>query len=350
MRQPNVSATEPRVGTLERYARQAALGEIGRAGQEKLADSTAVIVGCGALGSIQAELLARAGVGKLILVDRDILELHNLQRQLLFDEQQVHARLPKAVAAAERLRAVNSEIAIEGVVADVTAGNVEELIAPADLILDGADNFETRYLLNDAAVKATKPWIYGGVIATGGAVMAVRPGAGPCVRCVFPDPPDPGQHPTCETQGVLNTAVAWVAALQSTEALKVLVDAAEPPKLYSLDIWRSALTGATVSREPECVCCGQRRFQFLSRERGSAALVLCGRDSVHVTPEPKTKPNFADLRERLAPLGEVTTSGLVLEFTRGERRLVVFADGRVLVMGTSDPAEARSLVAKYIGS
>ena len=334
-----------------RYARQAVLGVIGQAGQQKLAESTVLVVGCGALGSTQAELLARAGISKLILVDRDVLELHNLQRQLLFDEQDVRERLPKASAAARRLRAVNSEIVIEAVVADVTATNIVDLLRPANLALDGTDNFETRYLLNDAAVQAGKPWIYGGVLGTDGTVMAVRPGQGPCLRCIFPDPPDAHHLPTCETQGVLNTAVAWVAALQVTEALKLLVgDPTAEFKLYALDVWRGSVTSVTIKRSEGCVCCAKRRFEFLDSERGSSSTVFCGRNAVQVTPERKTSPDFAQLSERLKLLGTVTVNGLVLEFTCGVHRLVVFPDGRVLVMGTTDTAEARSLVAKYIGS
>jgi molybdopterin/thiamine biosynthesis adenylyltransferase len=334
-----------------RYARQAVLGVIGHAGQEALARSTVLVVGCGALGSTQAELLARAGAGRLILVDRDVLELHNLQRQLLFDEQDVRERMPKAAAAARRLRAINSEIVIEAQVTDVTATNVAELMRPADLVIDGTDNFETRYLLNDAAVQAGKPWVYGGVLGTDGTVMAVRPGLGPCLRCILPDPPDAHLLPTCETQGVLNTAVVWIAALQVTEALKLLVrDPSAEFKLNALDVWHGTTHSVAVKRNDACVCCGERRFEFLSGERGSSSTVFCGRNAVQVTPEKRTAPDFANLNERLAPLGTVTVNGLVLEFTREGRRMVVFPDGRVLVMGTTDTAEARSLVAKYIGS
>ncbi|MBE0569497.1 MAG: ThiF family adenylyltransferase [Deltaproteobacteria bacterium] len=334
-----------------RYARQSVLEVIGQAGQRKLAESTVLVVGCGALGSIQAELFARAGVGRMILADRDVLELHNLQRQLLFDEQDVRERMPKASAAARRLRAVNSGITIEGVITDVTATNIEELLRPADLALDGTDNIETRYLLNDAAVKAGKPWVYGGVLGTDGTVMAVRPGHGPCLRCIFPDPPGAGELPTCETQGVLNTAVAWVAALQVTEAIRLIVG--EPisgSRLHSLDIWRGSVTPVTVGRDMECVCCGQRRFEFLDSDRGSSATSFCGRNAVQITPERSHAPDFTVLQERLSPLGTVTVNGLVLEFHCDDHRLVIFPDGRVLVMGTTDTAEARSLVARYIGS
>ncbi len=283
-----------------RYSRQAALETIGQRGQQKLAESTAVIVGCGALGSMQSELLTRAGIGKLILVDRDILELHNLQRQILFDEKDVQERLPKATAAARRLRGVNSEIAVEDVVADVTARNVEELVRAADILLDGTDNFETRYLLNDAAVKNGKPWVYGGVLGTSGTTMAIRPGQGPCLRCILAQPPDATTLPTCETLGVLNTAVAWVAALQVTEAIKLLVgDPNAEYKLHASDIWRGALTSVTVERAKDCICCGQGRFEFLDAQRGSTVTVLCGRNAVQVTTERRILSDFNRLRERL---------------------------------------------------
>lgn len=334
-----------------RYARQAVLRTIGRPGQETLAGSTVLIVGCGALGSAQAEFLARAGVGGLVLVDRDVLELHNLQRQFLFDEHDVRERLPKAEAAARRLQAINSEISIQSLVTDVTASNIEELVKPVDLVLDGTDNIETRYLVNDATVAAGKPWIYGGVIETHGTVMAVRPGYGPCFRCIFPDPPDPGRLPTCETQGVLNTAVAWVAALQSTEAIRLLTeDQSGEFRLHALDIWRGTVTSFEAKRNDECICCGKGRFEFLNSERGSSSTVFCGRNAVQVTPERRTMPDFERIAERLSPFGLVTVSGLLLEFTCDHHRLVLFPDGRVLVMGTKDTAEARGLVAKYIGS
>ena len=334
-----------------RYARQAVLEVIGREGQRKLADGAVLIVGCGALGSVQAELLARAGVGRILLVDRDVLELHNLQRQLLFDERDVRERMPKASAAARRLRGVNSGITIEEAIADVTAANIEQLLQKADLALDGTDNIETRYLLNDAAVKAGKPWVYGGVLGTGGTVMAVRPGDGPCLRCVFPEPPGAGELPTCETQGVLNTAVAWVAALQATEAIRILVgNPIDGHFLHALDVWRGAATPVKVDREEDCVCCGRRRFEFLESERGSSSTAFCGRNAVQVTPERKIAPDFTRLREALSPLGSVAVNGLLLEFAVDDHRLVVFPDGRVLVMGTTDTARARSLVARYIGS
>lgn len=335
-----------------RYARHSALGFIGQAGQRKLSQSSVLVLGCGSLGSAQATLLARAGIGRLILADRDIVDECNLPTQILYNERDVAERNPKAEAAARRLRAVNSGIVIEPVITDVTASNIEELLGRADLALDAADNFETRYLLNDAAVKAGKPWVYGGVLGTDGMVMAVRPGVGPCLRCLFETPPDMGSLPTCDTFGVLNAAAVWVAALQVSEAIKLLLDDGDSGySLHMLDIRGGSVSPVAAERRAGCPCCGGRSFEFLTAGRGSSAsAVFCGRNVVQITPERRLAPDFTGLRARLEPLGTVTFNGLVLEFTAGAHRLTVFPDGRVLVAGTRDNAEARSLVAKYIGS
>lgn len=341
----------PPVGSLGRYARQNASGLISPEDQRKLGGSSVLLVGCGALGSPLAGLLVRAGVGGLVIADRDVVELHNLQSQQLYDENDVRERLPKAEAAARRLRAINSSVRVEALVADVTAGKIEGLAARADLILDGTDNLETRYLLNDAAVKLGKPWIYGGLLGTGGMTLTVLPGRGPCLRCLFPEPPAPGSQPTCDTRGVLNTAAAWVTAVQATEALKLLSgSAAEAGGFRMMDVWTGTVQSPRAERKEDCPCCGRRDFEFLDARRGSSATRLCGRGAVQIMPERPVKTDLALLKERLAPLGKVTHNGLLLEFTAGGRRLVVFPDGRVLVMGTQDIAEARSLTARYIGS
>jgi adenylyltransferase/sulfurtransferase len=302
----------------QRYARQVVLQEIGEEGQRKLAQSTLMIVGCGALGSTQAELLVRAGVGK---------------------------------GALRRLRKINSQVEVEAFVEDVTPANVEKLLASADLLMDGTDNFETRYLLNDAAVATHTPWIYGGVLGTSGTVMAILPDSSPCLRCVFPEPPKAFNLPTCESHGVLNAAVSWVAALQVTEAFKVLLGyPAEEFKLYALNIWEGMLTPVKAEKGEKCPCCGEKRFDFLHSRRGSSSTIFCGRNAVQITPEQGTAiPDFTQLSRRLASHGSVTVNGLILEFLCGSHRLVIFPDGRVLVVGTTDVAEARSLMAKYMG-
>lgn len=253
-----------------RYARQTALPAIGEEGQQRLNAATALVVGCGALGSTQAAWLARAGVGRLLLVDRDIVELHNLHRQMLYNEEDARASLPKVVAAANRLRTVNSEVRVESTVDFITAENVISFVRQADVVLDAADNAPTRYLVNDACVREGKPWCYGGVMGTRGVTMAVRPRQGPCLRCVFDDPASIMSEP-CATYGVLSTIVGWVAALQVTEALKLLVG--ETPavtRLHQMDIWSGQGSSAIARRNPQCVCCGQNRYEFLEASaRGS---------------------------------------------------------------------------------
>lgn len=247
-----------------RYARHAALSLIGQAGQRRLSESSVLVLGCGSIGSAQAMLLARAGVGRLILADRDYVQLYNLPTQILYDENDVKERAPKPEAAARRLRAINPEITIEPVCANVTSANIEELVSRADLVIDGADNFETRFLLNEAAVKAGKPWVYGGVLGTDGMVMAVRPGQGPCLRCLFDLPPAEGRLPTCDAFGVLNAAAVWVASLQVTEAVKILTGATPDGfRLHTLDIWGGTVSPAVAERNPDCQCCGRRNFKLL---------------------------------------------------------------------------------------
>jgi len=326
------------------------LAQIGPEGQEKLLSSAALVVGCGALGCAQAQLLARAGVGRLVLVDRDFVELSNLQRQLLFDESDAAQRLPKAEAAARHLHAINSSIRLEPVVADLTVRNVLELVLSADVVLDATDNVETRYLVNDACVKEGKRWVYGGAVGTSGVVLAVRPGDGPCLRCVFPEPAPPGTLPTCDVAGVLNSAPVAIAALQVVEATKILLGAkVDAHRLHSFDLWAPSFRSVKVHRGPACRCCGARDFEFLRAEQGSTATSLCGRNAVQVTPARPTSLALEELRGRLASLGRVTSNGLLLQLAIGPHELIIFPDGRAIVRGTSDPAVARGLYAKYVG-
>jgi adenylyltransferase/sulfurtransferase len=289
-------------------------------------------------------------VGQLRLVDRDVLELNNLQRQVLYTEQDVADRLPKAVAARMRLAQINSEVAIDARVVDLHPGNAEELVAGVDLVLDGTDNFETRYLLNDVCVSMSLPWIYGGVIGTSGMHMPVLPGRGPCLRCVFPDPPPTGSLPTCDTAGVLNTAPTVVAALQVTDAYRLLTgQLPETVQLHTFDLWTGGLQKVAIAREADCPCCGQGRYDYLAAERTAWTTTLCGRNAVQITPAEPTALDLAQLEERLRTLGSVRRSGHLLELHLAGVSLVFFPDGRVLVQGTNDPAEARSLVARTLG-
>ncbi len=339
----------------DRYVRQERFFPIGREGQRRLAATHVVQVGCGALGSASAELLTRAGVGHLTLIDRDYVELHNLQRQSLFSEDDVAEHLPKAAAAARRLGAINDEVEIRTEITDLHAGNAERLLAGADIILDGTDNFETRYLINDVAVKHGIPWVYGGVISSGGSTMTIRPGETPCLRCVFPDAPEPGSAPTCDTAGVIGPAVQTVASIQAAEAMKLAVGdlAATNRALLSFDVWSLDVQRVPLpERDPDCPTCGRRQFSFLDSTRPSQTTQLCGHDAVQVLVTPAPTLNLRALAERLRPLGTVMVNRFLLRFDDPVtgRQITVFPDGRAIVQGTTDAIEARSLYAKYIGT
>lgn len=334
-----------------RYARQVVLPEIGSSGQRKLLGGSVLIIGCGALGCIQAELLARAGVGKLVIADRDVPTMHNLQRQFLFDEDDVAAKLPKAVAASRKLKKINSTIKVEEVVMDVTPDSIEQLIETADIILDGTDNFEARFLINDACIKHGKTWIYGGVQGTTGTVMTVCPGSGPCFRCLLSEPPGLATLPTCDTHGVLNTVVVWTASLQVTEAFKWLLGCDTAiPSLKMFDVWKGTFRSVPVKRGGDCPACVQRNFEYLEADAGSRTTILCGRNAVQVSPVLPQNLAMDVVGERLRRSGLVSINGLVIEFQTEGHRIIIFPDGRVIVGGTKDPAIARSLVAKYLGN
>lgn len=334
----------------DRYARQRILPEIGAQGQARLGRASVLIIGCGALGSVQAELIVRAGVGHVRLVDRDVIELHNLQRQVLYDEDDVTEGRAKADAAARKLARINSTVTLDARVTDCTSENIEALLEGVDLVLDGTDNFDTRYLINDACVKHGVPWIYGGVLGTYGMSLAILPG-GPCFRCMQPEPPDAASLPTCDTAGVMNSVVNIVASLQVTAALRVLTGAPEdPPRIKAVDPWHGGWQQIDLSRSDQCPCCAERRFDFLSAARGSRHTVFCGRNAVQVSPERPTTQGQGELAARLASLGMVERKGQLLRFSHEDHRLLIFPDGRVLVEGTTDPALARTLVARFVGS
>ncbi|MCM8748002.1 ThiF family adenylyltransferase [Thermomicrobiaceae bacterium CFH 74404] len=336
----------------QRYHRQELIPEIGREGQRRLREARVCIIGIGALGTHVADQLARAGAGFLRLVDRDVPELTNLQRQVLFDEADVESATPKAIAAARRLGAINHEVELEPVVDDVNPYNVERLISDVDVVIDGSDNFELRYLLNDASVKLGRPWIYGGVIATHGTTMTIIPGETPCLRCVFPEPPPPGAAPTCDTAGVLGPAVAVIGALQAVEAIKLLTGNRDARSrwLTSFDVWTHELVRIDLpARNPECPTCGLGRYEFLDRTLPTQTIQLCGRDAVQVVVHPRASLSFPALAERLSRSGEVSYNRYLMRFRAGAYELTIFPDGRAIVRGTTDPAEARSIYARYIG-
>ncbi len=333
----------------DRYSRQVLFKEIGADGQRKLAQSHVVIVGCGATGSVLASLLARSGVGKLRILDRDYVESSNLQRQSLFDENDARESVPKAIAAARQIACFNSQIVVEPHVADLTPSNVDSLLGGCDLILDGTDNFETRYLINDYAVKNSVPWIYAAAVGSYGVTMNILPGETACLACIFPESPR-GTVETCETAGILNSAVNLVASLAATEAMKFLVGARSKMRrtLLSWDVWtneRSEL--ATIRQRAGCRACS-RDFIYLAGE-GRPHITMCGRNSVQIH-ERERPIDFVELSTRLQPLGNVRHNEFVLKFWREPYEMTLFPDGRAIIKGTTDTAIARSLYARYVGS
>jgi molybdopterin/thiamine biosynthesis adenylyltransferase len=336
----------------DRYSRQILFSGIGEEGQRRLAAARVLIVGCGALGSAHAESLARAGVGDLRIVDRDFVEPSNLQRQTMFTESDAEQRLPKAIAAADHLRQINSQIEIERQIIDVNYSNIEQLIEGCSLVIDGTDNFSTRYLINDACVKHNITWIYGAAVGSYGVTMTVRPHETACLRCVFEEAPPAASAPTCDTAGVIMPIINVVSAVQVTEALKLLTGRIENlhGSLMQFDVWRNEWRGiGTGAPRSDCPTCGLARYETLS-QAAEGAVMLCGRDAIQISPSRPTSLAFTLLAERLRPLGEVKLNGYLLRFKTGNFELTVFHDARAIIRGTDDIATARSLYAKYIGT
>jgi adenylyltransferase/sulfurtransferase len=334
----------------ERYSRQVLFAGIGAGGQRKLGAARVVVVGCGATGSAAAALLARAGVGTLRLLDRDYVEPSNLQRQSLFDEADATESLPKAIAAARKIAAFNSAMVVEPEVADLTPSNAARLLAGAQLLLDGTDNFETRYLVNDYAVQQGVPWIYGAAVGSYGVTLNILPGETACLACLFPEPPR-GTVETCDTAGILNSVAHFVASVQATEALKLLVGARDRLRrtLLCWDGWENTRSEVSAARpRPECRTCGAREFPHLAGE-GRPHITLCGRNSVQIH-ERQRPVDFAETSRRLEPHGRVRHNDFVLKFWRDPFEMTVFPDGRAIIKGTTDPAAARSFYARYLGS
>jgi adenylyltransferase/sulfurtransferase len=334
----------------EKYSRQTLFAPIGAEGQERLRQSKVVILGCGALGTAHANALVRAGVGTLRIVDRDFVEESNLQRQMLFDEADARASLPKAVAAERKLRMINSDVSVEGIVADAESRNIEEFIRGFHVVLDATDNFEARYLLNDAAVKMGIPWIYGAVVSSYATTLTILPGRTACLACVFPKLPL-GMHETCDTVGIIGPAVAWASAIQVTEALKLLVGREEDlhGSLLAYDVWSNHFQQVKAVRNPECQVCVAHQYAHLD-EGGPTHISLCGRNSVQIH---QTEPRALDLevlKTRLAQFGPVSANDFLLRCVLDPFELTVFPDGRAIVKGTRDPAVARGLYARYIGA
>lgn len=333
-----------------RYLRQTIFSPIGEVGQEKLLSARVLVVGCGATGSVIASTLARAGIGFLKLVDRDFVELSNLQRQVLYDEEDVRSRTPKAIAAAQKLRRINSAITIMPEVTDVNAENIEELLGGVDLVLDGTDNFETRYLVNDACVKHDKPWIYGGAVSSYGATMTILPHVSACFRCVFITAPPPGTLPTCDTAGVIGPIVNVVGSLVSSEALKFLTGSGERNRgLINVDLWENTFDTIEIARRDNCPCCVEHQFEYLENAGGGAAY-LCGRNAIQVRPPHRHTIDLSELAQRLAPLGRVTQNEYLVQFSLDGYDVTIFPDARAIIKGTEDASVARSVYARYVGT
>ncbi len=338
----------------ERYSRQTRFAPIGATGQQRLSESAVLVLGCGALGSAIANALVRSGVGTVRIVDRDFVEESNLQRQLLFDEADAAAGAPKAIAAAEKLRAINSQVRIESHVADVTRHNLPQLAAGVQLIIDGTDNFETRLLLNDYSVREGVPWIYGGVVGAEGQVLVVLPGESACFACLLPEPPAPGETQTCDTTGVLGPAVSVIAALQCIEALKILTHSMDvvTRELIVVDLWPIRFRILTLSPNTGaegCRVCQQHQFDWLSGQRGGEPVVLCGRNAVQISPSTPQHVDLPRIAAQLASVGAVTQNAHLVRLSLGQQQLTLFADGRVIVSGVDEVAAARKLVAQYMG-
>ena len=325
---------------------------IGPEGQQRLLASRAAIVGCGAIGAAAANLLVRAGVGYLRVIDRDFVEPSNLQRQTLFDESDASNALPKAIAAERKLRSINSSVSVEGVVADLTPSNAESLLDGVELLLDGTDNFETRFLINDVAVKFSRPWIYAAAVASYGLTMTIQPGASACLACLLESSGDAqGLEETCDTIGVLGPIVNLIASLEVAEALKLLSGNPEAVhgRLLSCDVWTGRVQSVGVSRNPGCRACARRDFTYLAGEV-QPRITMCGRDSVQIHERARTL-DLGLLEARLKPLvDEVRQNDFLLRFRVAPYEMTVFADGRAILKGTKDPAVARSLYARYIGT
>jgi len=331
----------------DRYRRQTVLAEIGPKGQQALSKARAVVVGLGALGSVSSDLLVRAGVGHVRLVDRDVVELVNLQRQTLYSEADVDR--PKAEAAADRLHRVNSTVEVEGVSKDVHSATVEELIADAHVVVDGTDNLETRFLLNEATMDRGIPFVYGGAIATYGMAFAIHAPKTACFRCFNPGAPPPGTLPTCETAGIFNPVSAQVAAIQAGETLRLLLGETPSGNLLVIDGWRPEIQRIHVARRTDCPACGRGERQYLGAKRAQVLASLCGSDTISLDPVHKGKIDLESLANRLMAIGPARKAGGVLVADVEGYRLTVFPDGRALIRGVKDETEARSVYAKYIG-
>jgi molybdopterin/thiamine biosynthesis adenylyltransferase len=335
-----------------RYSRQIILQNIGEEGQEKLLKSSVAIVGCGALGTVAANNLARAGVGKITIIDRDFVELNNLQRQMLFDEKDIGA--PKAVAAAEKIASINSDIEVYPIIKDVNYTNVEEILSGVDLVVDGTDNIQIRMLINDVCVKNRIPWIYTGAIGTSGMSMNTLPDKA-CLRCLYPGLPKAGSLPTCDTMGVLNTITVIMGSIETTEAIKILLgfyDDVESTNsnLLVYDTWNHSFDNIIVKKNVKCECCGNENYEFLDSDEQEIITSLCGRNAIQITPADPKELSLKSIGEKLEKLGTVKCTNFIMLFKNDETEISLFRDGRAIIKGTNDETVARTIYARYIGT
>lgn len=335
-----------------RYSRQILFGQIGKSGQEKLKSARVLLVGCGALGASHAEILARAGVGFLRIVDRDFVEVSNLQRQMLFSETDAKERIPKAIAAKNRIAEINSEIETEAIVADVNNSNIESFVEGVDLILDGTDNFQIRYLINDACVKHSKAWIYGAAVSSYGTTMTIIPNETPCLRCIFEEMPSAGSAPTCDTAGVIQPIITSISAIQTSETLKILTGNFDNlhKSLIQIDVWQNDWRKIKLGKPNEdCKACAKRNFEFLEAENMDFFTALCGRDAVQIQPQNASEIDLPQLAEKLKFSGEIKLNEYLLRLTIEGYELTIFKDARAIIRGTDDISTARGVYAKYVG-
>ncbi len=335
---------------MSRYSRQELFQPIGKEGQKKIRDSVVGIVGCGALGSLQAEVLARAGVGKIVLIDRDFVEHSNLQRQSLFDENDANQVVPKAIAAAKHLADINKEVDLISHVADLSVDNLH-LLQDANLILDGTDNFQVRFLLNDYSWKQNVPWIYGACVGSSGTASAFMPPAFPCLRCIFESEPPAGSAPTCDTAGILWSAVGAVVSYQITAAFKILTRNPVTPQILQMDVWSGEhrLVSLSKAKRSDCLTCGLMKFPSL-QVQAVQETALCGRDAVQIRPAKSSSLDLDAIFQRWGLLGASRRNPFLIKLELPENEIVLFPDGRAIIKGTSDFVRARSLYAKYVGN
>jgi adenylyltransferase/sulfurtransferase len=336
-----------------RYSRQVLFSGIGNEGQDRIMASRVALVGCGALGAVQASLLVRAGVGTLRIIDRDFVEESNLQRQILFDEEDVRAVLPKAIAAEKKLRSANSLVNVEGLVEDVNASSISRLLDGFDLIVDATDNFDARFLINDYAVKTGIPWVYGACVGSYGLTFPILPGDGACLRCVFESAPPAGVSPSCDTAGVIGPIVSVIAGIQVAEALKILSGRRDRinRRITTIDLWENRYEVVDLPPPyPECPCCGKREYPYLDGSLGADVTTLCGRNSVQIRRREGASIDLDDLARRLEQVGSLERNRFLLRAMIDGYQLTVFADGRAIVNGTYDVAVAKSLYSRYIGN